>query len=57
MGLNHSIVSLSIKSSRGLCVVDILVPGMMCDYVLSSLLIPLLIYVFGFYSFFLYMKH
>lgn len=43
----HSIFGLSIKSRRGLCVVDILVPGMMSDHVLSSSFIPLLIHVFG----------
>lgn len=48
MRLNHSIFGLSIKSRRGLCVVDILVPGMMSDHVLSSSLIPLLIYVWFF---------
>lgn len=49
MLLNHSIFGLSIKSCRGLCVVDILVPGMMSDHVLSSSLIPLFIYVWFFF--------
>lgn len=49
MCLHRSNFGISIKSRRGLCVVDILIPGMMSDHVLSSSLIPLLIYVFYFF--------